>query len=127
VFEAAFHSLREAATRPVDPADVSDGAPSILGNVLHRMQSQTDAFADALAEHRKRPDDTDVYNELLRIAYNFADGARSFLGLMVGICDLKPLVFWLTVFEQVDLAHRFAKLRSPSSAKGNHRWSVTGR
>ena len=43
---------------------------------------------------------------------------RSFLGLMVGICDLKPLVFWLTVFEQVDLAHRFAKLPFSLVGKG---------
>ncbi len=118
VFEAAFHGLREAAARPVDPADVTDDAPSILGNVLQRMQGQTEAFAHALAEHRKRPEDNEVYNELLRIAYNFADGARSFLGLMVGICDLKPVVFWLAVFEQVDLAHRFAQLPFSLVGKG---------
>ena len=117
-FEGAFHNLQEAAARPVDPTDVTDDGPSILANVLQRMQGQADAFAAALVEHRKRPDDNDVYNELLRIAYNFADGARSFLGLMVGICDLKPLVFWLTIFEQVDLAHRFAKLPFSLVGKG---------
>ncbi len=45
---------------------------------------------------------------LLRISYNFADGAKSLLTLVVGLSDLKPLLFWLTVLEQSQLAERFA-------------------
>ncbi len=117
-FEAAFHSLQEAATCPVDPTDVTEDAPSILSNVLQKMETQVTAFTAALNEHQKDPNDNDVYNELLRVAYNFADGARAFLGLMVGICDLKPVLFWLTVFEQVELAHRFEKLPFSLVGKG---------
>ena len=62
-----------------------------------RLVAETDRF-------------NEVYNELLRAAYNFADGARAFLGLTVGICDLKTLLFWLTVSEQIELARRFAHL-----------------
>jgi hypothetical protein len=109
-FEEAFHSLQETAARPVDPTDVSEDGPSILSDILQRMEEQARAFSDTLHAHQRVPDDGEVYKELLRIAYNFADGARAFLGLMVGICDLKPLLFWLTVFEQVDLAHHFARL-----------------
>jgi len=109
-FEEAFHALQEAATRSVDPADVTEDTPSILSNVLERMDEQVKAFSTALEQHQRRPDNNDVYNELLRVAYNFADGARAFLRLMVGVCDLKPVLFWLTVFEQVELAHRFEKL-----------------
>jgi hypothetical protein len=29
---------------------------------------------------------------------------------MVGICDLKPVVFWLTISDQVELASRFSEL-----------------
>jgi hypothetical protein len=117
-FEAAFHGLQEAATRPVDPTDVADDAPSILSNVLLRMEEQVEAFSAALTQHEAVPSDNDVYNELLRVAYNFADGARAFLGLMVGMCDLKPVLSWLTVFEQVDLAHRFGKLPFSLVGKG---------
>jgi hypothetical protein len=117
-FEAAFHALQEASTRPVDPTDVTEDAPSILSNVLERMEEQVEAFAVALEHHQRSPDDNDVYNELLRVAYNFADGARAFLRLMVGVCDLKPVLFWLTVFEQVELAHRFEKLPFSLVGKG---------
>ncbi len=118
VFEAAFHALQEASTRPVDPADVAEDAPSILSNVLERMEEQVSAFSATLQQHQRSPDNNDVYNELLRVAYNFADGARAFLRLMVGVCDLKPLLFWLTVFEQVELAHRFEKLPFSLVGKG---------
>jgi hypothetical protein len=112
-FEATFHSLQEGAGRPVDPRDVppeTEDAPSILGGILARMEEQQDVYKRSLGEHQADPSDAEIYNELLRVAYNFADGARGFLALTVGICDLKPLLSWLTVFEQVELAHRFSSL-----------------
>ncbi len=117
-FEAAFHALQEATTRPVDPADITEDGPSILASVIARMEEQVSTFTTVLKEHQSTPQDNDIYNELLRVAYNFADGARAFLGLMVGVCDLKPVLFWLTVFEQVDLAHRFARLPFSLVGKG---------
>src|SRR5487761_1707307 len=117
-FEVAFHAVQEASTRPVDPTDVTEDAPSILSNVLERMEEQVKAFSTELEQHQRSPDDNDVYNELLRVAYNFADGARAFLRLMVGVCDLKPVLSWLTVFEQVELAHRFEKLPFSLVGKG---------
>ena len=118
VFETMFHALEEAVACPVDLTDIAEEAPSILGEVFFRIQQQVNAFSEALVSHRDKPDDIEAYNELLRLAYNFADGARGFLNLMVGICDLKPLIFWLTVFEQVELAHRFAKLPFSLVGKG---------
>jgi len=109
-FEPAFHALQEAAARPIDPTDVAEDAPSILSNILERTEDQATAFSVTLKSHESKPEDSEVYNELFRVAYNFADGARAFLGLMVGICDLKPVLSWLTVFEQVELAYRFSNL-----------------
>ena len=117
-FEAAFHALQEASTRPVHLEHVTAGAPSILSTVLDRMEGQVKAFSTTLEQHQRSPNNNDVYNELLRVAYNFADGARAFLRLMVGVCDLKPVLFWLTVFEQVELAHRFEKLPFSLVGKG---------
>jgi len=109
-FEQAFRALQETAARPVDPTAISEDGPSILSEILQRMGEQALAYSAALQRYQSTPEDNEIYKELLRIAYNFADGARAFLGLMVGMCDLKPMLFWLTVFEQVELAHRFAKL-----------------
>jgi hypothetical protein len=112
-FETTFHALQEGAGRPIDTDDVGNGedeVPSILASIMARMEEQAMVYSTTLAQHRNTPNDNEVYNELLRVAYNFADGARAFLGLVVGICDLKPLIFWLTVSEQIELAHRFAQL-----------------
>jgi hypothetical protein len=109
-FETAFHALQEAVTYPVDLKDVNDHSSFLLGDIYKRTNEQVHAFSSALQINSENPDDKEAYNELLRVAYNFADGARSFLSLMIGICDLKPLISWLTVFEQVDLAHQFIKL-----------------
>ena len=117
-FETAFHTLQEAAARSVDPGNITDAGPSILREVSRRMNDHVKAFADTLARYRARPQDGDTYNELLRISYNFADGAVAFLNLMVGICDLKPIIFWLTVFEQIELAHLFGQLPFALVGKG---------
>jgi hypothetical protein len=109
-FETGFHNLQEAAGRSVDPTDITTTGTSILSHVVETFDRQSEVFATLLEQHRVRPNDNDIYNELLRIAYNFADGTRTFLGLMYGICDLKPIVSWLTVYEQVDLAFWFSRL-----------------
>jgi hypothetical protein len=109
-FESAFGDLRESAGRPVVIDDVDPTAPSILASVIERIQDQVSAYANALASYHEDPVDTDAFNELLRIAYNFADGTRDLLGLVVGLSDLKPLVFWLTIGSQSELADRFADL-----------------
>jgi hypothetical protein len=103
-FDGLFRSLQEAATRSVDLTDLSDDGPSILASIQERMELQTADFSSCLESYRAKPTDIESYNELLRIAYNFAEGARAFLALVVGVCDLKPVIFWSTAFEQVELA-----------------------
>jgi hypothetical protein len=109
-FEDAFVNLREAAGRPILIDDVRSEMPSILSEVVVRVDEQVLAYKQALSLHLEHPDDSDALNETLRIAYNFADGAKSLITLVVGISDLKPLLFWLTVAAQSDLADRFAEL-----------------
>jgi hypothetical protein len=46
----------------------------------------------------------------MRIAYNFADGAKNLISLVVGLSDLKPLLSWLTISTQCELAERFGDL-----------------
>jgi hypothetical protein len=122
VFEKSFHELQENAACPIDPSDVTEEADSILSQLSVRVGNQVKAFSDYLSQHRSKPNDEDIYNELLRVAYNFADGARLFLNLLVGICDLKPILFWLTANEQVALAHQFASL--PFSLVGSQKPSL---
>ncbi|MGO9963703.1 MAG: hypothetical protein ACLPUG_09790 [Acidimicrobiales bacterium] len=122
-FEKEFQNLQEAAARPVDIADISMTGPTILGSVVDRMEKQVGDFSDFLRLHGEAPADNEGYNELLRVAYNFAEGARSFLSLMVGICDLKPVIFWLTISDQIGLASRFSQL--PFALVGGAKPSLT--
>lgn len=109
-FEEAVADLSEEAGRPVDINDVRADGTSILGDVIKRLDEQVDGYRRVLDEHLARPDDAEALNELLRISYNFADGARALIALVVGICDLKPLIFWLTIASQFELAERFGEL-----------------
>lgn len=108
-FDGAFTELQEEAGQPVHIGAVNKDGPSILTEVLSRVDEQIVSFRAALDEHVSDPS-SDAFSEVLRIAYNFADGARALLTLVVGLSDLKPILFWLTVREQVELAEQFARL-----------------
>jgi hypothetical protein len=81
-----------------------------------------DLFVDALRQNlmryrkawRKCKDieqtDQDDFNEVLRIAYNFATDAVLVIRLLLSICDLKPIVRWCTVDEWLHLAEAFRNL-----------------
>lgn len=71
---------------------------------------QVSAYNDALSSHLQDPDDTEALNEVMRIAYNFADGARDLIALVIGLSDLKPLLSWLTISSQCELAECFGEL-----------------
>jgi hypothetical protein len=109
-FEKSFGDLREAAGRPIDVDDISADAPSILGEVVSGVHDQVAAYETALANHMADPDDIESLNEVMRIAYNFADGAKDLITLVVGISDLKPLLSWMTIHAQCELAERFGQL-----------------
>jgi hypothetical protein len=109
-FEDKFSELREVAARPIDVEDIRADASSILSEIIVGIHDQVEAYDQALASHLQDPDDTDALNEVMRIAYNFADGAKSLISLVVGLSDLKPLLSWLTISAQCELAERFGDL-----------------
>jgi hypothetical protein len=109
-FEKAFGDLREAAGRPINVEDIAADAPSILSEVVSGIHEQVTAYEIALSSHLANPDDLEAINEVMRIAYNFADGARDLIALVIGITDIKPLLSWLTIHAQVELAERFGEL-----------------
>lgn len=54
--------------------------------------------------------DASAYNDVLRIAYNFASDAIGFLRLLTSICDMKPILLWCTVGQQFELSEAFKSL-----------------
>jgi hypothetical protein len=81
-----------------------------------------DSFVDALRQNatqykkawnkckRQQDIDPDEFNDVLRIAYNFATDAILVIRLLARICDLKPIVRWCTVDEWFRLAENFRNL-----------------
>lgn len=57
------------------------------------------------------------YNDLLRIAYVFADEIQTFNTILQRICDLKPLVNFLTFAHQFSLSNIFMKLKLPNTSQ----------
>ena len=78
-FEDKFGELREVAARPIDIEDIRPDAPSILSEIIAGVHDQVEAYDQALTSHLQDPDDTDALNDVMRIAYNFADGAKSLI------------------------------------------------
>jgi hypothetical protein len=109
-FEAKFTELREKAYRPVDVDDINPGGPSILSEIIERIGTQIDGYSQSLEAHLADADDIEASNDILRIAYNFADGTQELMKLVIGISDMKPVVFWLTIKAQSDLADHFGSL-----------------
>jgi hypothetical protein len=88
------------ACRPVEIDRVDADGPSILGEVVDRVGRQISAYRHALNYYTSNKGDAESFNELLRIAYNFADGAQELMHLAVGVSDMKPLLLWLTMGAQ---------------------------
>jgi hypothetical protein len=109
-FEKSFGDLRETAGRPIDLEDITPDAPSILSEVVAGVTQQVSAYNDALTSHLDDPDNLEALNEVMRIAYNFADGAKALISLVIGLSDIKPLLSWLTINAQCELAERFGDL-----------------
>jgi hypothetical protein len=86
--------------------------------VAKHLGAQTKVYGRALKAHLADPNDGESFNEMLRVAYNFADGTQELMNLAVGICDMKAVVFWLTICDQFLLADQFGKLPFSIIGKG---------
>ena len=118
-FKKSFEDLREKAGRPVYIDDVREEYQSILSDIIKRLDQQVKSYADAYKSYARNAHDKEALNELLRIAYNFADGAIAVMTLVVGISDMKPLICWLMMRSQSELTDRFDDL--PFSLLGKDR------
>jgi hypothetical protein len=111
-FGKALDDLREQTPRLIHLNAGSQGplGGSLLGQIASHMESQLNEYERALKTLGRDSSDRDAYNNILRISYNFASDAIDLVTLFVSICDLKPLVQWLTIAENFALAEAFRRL-----------------
>jgi hypothetical protein len=102
----------KAVARLVLPSNSDVDKNCITCQILKVLKSQREEYKIALGSlNSNNGASTDkALNEILRIAYNFASDAITFLRLIVSICDLKPIILWGTIAEQYDLSVAFRKL-----------------
>jgi hypothetical protein len=112
-FAVAFEKLQreaESALRLPSAQDRKSGS-SFLGRVRASVGDQRNLYQLALRKTlRVRTTRGSSFNEVLRIAYNFADDAIRVLTLLVSVCDLKGVILWCTLHQHFELAEAFRAL-----------------
>ncbi len=105
-FSLALDTLRSLATsRLTLPPKGKAPVNGVTDRILKVLQKHRDEYSAALKQCRGDAQiDKDAFNEVLRIAYNFAHEASTYLRLVVSICDLKPIVLWATIAEHYALS-----------------------
>jgi len=87
---------------------------SITAVLLNERKNYESALKKCQGEYSV---DAEAYNDVLRIAYNFATDAIGFLRLLTSICDMKPIILWCTVGRQFALSEAFKSLPWTRSRK----------
>ena len=67
-------------------------------------------YDDALKACLNPNVDRTEYNDILRISYTFAEEVVRFIRMFSSISDLKPIVFWMTIYEQYQFASSLRQL-----------------
>ena len=112
-FSTAFDKLQQQAqSRLVFPSfDAPKSRSSFLSRVRSSVKEQRRLYEDALRKtERAKTTQAAHLNEVLRIAYNFADDAINVLALLMSVFDLKGIISWCTLPQHLDLAEAFREL-----------------
>lgn len=57
------------------------------------------------------------YNEVLRVSYNFVSDVNKLMELLINVCDIKPLISWMTISKYFKIENSFQNLPKGFSNK----------
>lgn len=125
-FSVAFGKLQQQAQSrlTLPTTESAKSRSSFLSRVRSSVKEQRKLYEEALRRtERAGTAQASHLNEVLRIAYNFADDAIKVLTLLVGVCDLKGIVLWCTLRQHFELAEAFralpwTRIKGKASLKG---------
>jgi hypothetical protein len=113
-FARAIESLRASAAStlnlPSRRGPIDDGVLDQVVSALRVYHRRYDEALERRAAARTDSAKADHFNEILRIAYAFGEQSESMVRLVVSICDLKPLVLWMTIDRHYALTEAFRSL-----------------
>jgi hypothetical protein len=104
----AIDSVRKNHYAVLRLPDESISSQPLLDSFVDALRQNLARYRHALNKCKGQADiDANEFNDLLRIAYNFATDAVLVIRLLVSVCDLKPIVRWGTIDEWFRLAESF--------------------
>ncbi len=104
-------SLRRDAILPLSiPQKDTDLEETFLDEILQSLEKEISNYEKSLSEWIHDERDDVYFTDILRISYNFIDDAISLIELILSICDLKPIISWLTLKSQYELYKTFSNL-----------------
>ena len=108
----AIDRLRDQAVATLSlPGSGTAVGPTMTEAIVQVLREHRDSYKKALSGLASSPaSGSPALTEVLRIAYNFASDATTFLRLVVSICDLKPIVLWGTIDRHHALSEEFRNL-----------------
>ncbi|KLO22775.1 hypothetical protein [Marinitoga sp. 1155] len=83
---------------------------TLIGSIKNHIKNQNLQYKNYLEKFKDNEENNENLMEIKRIAYNFATDALKVMRLILVICDLHPIILWLTLFETLKLKKFFEKL-----------------
>ncbi len=110
-FGVALDKLQENAVANLYFPERGKNEAGVTDLIIRVLIDQRDDYANAVSLCKGDGGVNEKeFNQVLRIAYNFACDATTFLRLIVSVCDLKPIIFWATIGEHYALSEAFKSL-----------------
>jgi hypothetical protein len=108
-FQNAVKKLRDESYFALKlPSSNDNNNITFLDLMVDSIRSQIEEYTISLKKCGEELDqDQSEFNNILRIAYNFSSDAVKLIKLLISICDLKPIILWTTIDDQVALADAF--------------------
>jgi len=110
-FSTAVTELKKISHVKLRVPDVKTTSDNcFLDQIVESLKNNADEYEESLTNCTNPDVDEVEYNNILRISYTFADEIVRILRLLISVSDLKPLVFWLTIYHQFQLSFVFKNL-----------------
>jgi hypothetical protein len=111
-FAKALKELRSESHAVVSIPKPGDKTTTkgLLDEIIYVLDGQIADYSKSLAKCKQDSRNSEDFNNVLRISYNFSSDATKILHLLMSLCDLKPVLCWCTVAQWFALSEAFQKL-----------------
>jgi len=110
-FHTSLRILRKEVYRPIEiPEADSDVEHTFLDILLNSLNKEIEKYKTSLQNWNQNKNEEAHFNNILRIAYNFTGDILKLIRLIIHICDLKPLLLWMTINSHYELYEAFRNI-----------------